>query len=94
MFVAKNSKVVSATQTGALIAHVGLVLHICISTVRKWCETHLLGLMEWDAFVVKNSKVVSATQTGALIAHLGPVLHNCMRSNEMVRNTPKHKFWV
>ena len=26
-FVAKNSNVVSATQTGALIAHVALVLH-------------------------------------------------------------------
>ena len=47
-----------------------------------------------DAFVAKNSKVVSAIQTGSLIAHVGPVLHNCMHSNEMVRNVPKHEFWV
>ena len=36
----KNSKEVSATQTGALIAHVGLVLHKSIVIVTKWCETH------------------------------------------------------
>ena len=42
----------------------------------------------------KNTTVVSATQTGALIEHVVPVLHNSMHSNEMVRNTPKHKFWI
>ena len=36
----KNSKLVSATKTDALIAHVGPVMHICIGTVTKWCETH------------------------------------------------------
>ena len=39
-FVVKNSKVVSATQTGALIAHVEPVLHNCIVMVMKLCETH------------------------------------------------------
>ena len=38
--VAKNSLVVSATQTDALIAHVEPVLHNCIVIVMKWCETH------------------------------------------------------
>ena len=38
--VVKNSTLVSATQNGALIAHVGPVLHKCIVIVMKWYETH------------------------------------------------------
>ena len=38
--VVKNSILVSATETGALIAHVGPVLQNCIVIVTKWCETH------------------------------------------------------
>ena len=37
--VVKNSTLVSETETGALIAHVGPVLHNCIVIVPKWCET-------------------------------------------------------
>ena len=62
-FVAKNSTVVSATQTGALIAHVGPDLHNCVVLVMKWCETH---------------PNMSFGQTGALTAHVGPVMHNCI----------------
>ena len=89
---------VLATQTNAFIAHVGIVLHNFVhsndmvrNTPKHEFWVYWSGL---DAFVVKNSKVVSATQTGAFIAHVGPVLHNFLHSNEMVRNTPKHEFWV
>ena len=39
MFVVKTSTLVSATQTGALKAHVGPVLHNYVAIVMKWCET-------------------------------------------------------
>ena len=44
-FVAKNSKVVSATQNGALIAYVGPVLHNCMHSNKMVLNTPKLEFL-------------------------------------------------
>ena len=91
---------VSATQTGALIAHVGLVLYIYIDIVTKWCETHpnmSFGSngVDWMRSLQKKlsrgygdtNQCINSTCT----THFA---HMYRHSNEMVQNTPKHEFWV